>query len=106
VSDAGVGHKVESQLQMLGVRSVMDLRAARICDLAVHCGPHTASALAEMAHGKDCSAVVQSGPPRSITCEDSFKSCSSMDSVGTVVRHWLLIALHLASACLLGRCGG
>lgn len=36
--------------------------------------------------GKDDSAVVASGAPKAITCEDSFKSCSSFDAVATVVR--------------------
>lgn len=36
--------------------------------------------------GKDDIAVMASGVPKSITCEDSFKSCSSFDAVATVVR--------------------
>ena len=29
--------------------------------------------------------MVPSGPPKAITCEDSFKSCTSFDAVATVV---------------------
>lgn len=83
---AGVGHKMESQLAMIGVTSVVELRCKSLRELAASCGDASASTLAQLALGKDSSPVIQSGPPKSITCEDSFKACSSLKGVESVVR--------------------
>jgi hypothetical protein len=83
---AGVGYKMESRLAMIGVTSVVELRCKSLRELAACCGDSSASTLAQLALGKDSSPVIQSGPPKSITCEDSFKACSSLKGVESVVR--------------------
>ena len=55
--------------------------------------------LAALAYGRDATAVVASGPPKSITCEDSFKSCTTRDSVATVVRARCLYR-HTCAQCV------
>lgn len=73
------------QLTQLGTSTVKDLRALSSADLTNACGATTATMLVEMSYGRDSSVVLPSGPPKSITCEDSFKSCTTMAGVATVV---------------------
>lgn len=81
-----MGYKLAGQLRGLDVETVAQLRAAPLATLAAACGAREAAMLADLAWGRDRSAVVASGPPKSITCEDSFKSCSSLRAAGTVVQ--------------------
>lgn len=83
---AGVGFKMDRTLGTLGVSTVAELRRRTLPELVGAFGDTLGKMLVALAQGKDASAVVQSGPPKSITCEDSFKSCPTLAAVDTVVR--------------------
>jgi hypothetical protein len=70
----------------MGITSVAELKGRNVRELTVCVGASSAEALLLLARGKDGSPVVQSGPPKSITCEDSFKTCSTFKGVESVVR--------------------
>ena len=80
----GVGYKTEKILAELGVRTVAELRVVVAAgggsgggQLAAAVGPKLAGVLAEACWGRDASPVAPKGPPKSLTVEDSFKTCKS-----------------------------
>ncbi|KAK9904793.1 hypothetical protein WJX75_002708 [Coccomyxa subellipsoidea] len=73
----GVGYKLEAELTATGVSTVNDLRAFSKASLVSSFGERVGSYLHCACRGEDPTPVQQSGPPRSITVEDSFKSCTS-----------------------------
>ena len=60
---------------------VLYKRLSELFLAAVAAGAH----LWGLARGIDPTPVTPSGPPKSITVEDSFKSCSSWEGVGRVL---------------------
>ena len=77
---------MDRTLGTLGVSTVAELRRRALPELAAAFGDSVAKMLVALARGKDASAVAQSGPPKSITCEDSFRSCPTLAALDTVVR--------------------
>ena len=66
--------------------------------LAGAVGPKLAAILAEACWGRDASAVTPRGPPKSLTVEDSFKTCKSYAEAKRV--------LQRLAPDLLERCAG
>ncbi|BDA49872.1 DNA polymerase iota at N-terminal half [Coccomyxa sp. Obi] len=73
----GVGYKLEAELTAIGISTANDIRALSKTALVNSFGDRVGSYLYNACRGEDPTPVVQSGPPRSITVEDSFKSCTS-----------------------------
>ncbi|NWI66534.1 POLI polymerase, partial [Todus mexicanus] len=73
----GIGYKTAQRLETLGVRSVCDLQAFPTAALEKELGVSSARRIQKLSYGEDDSPVVPSGPPQSISDEDSFKKCSS-----------------------------
>ena len=83
---AGVGYKLESELTAMGVRTANDLRACRRDALVAKFGERIGAYLYGACRGDDPTPVQQSGPARSITVEDSFKSCTTLAAAVHVLR--------------------
>ena len=93
----GVGSAAAPRLREIGVSTIGDLReiphnrlhhaltAVPPGGRAVHL-PISATRLLELSVGVDTDPVVQSGPPRSLGVEDSFKGASSFATLATVLR--------------------
>ena len=84
----GVGHKLEAAMKALKIHTVRDLRARSAAELAAGLGVPRARAerLLALGWGRDDEAVVPTGPPKSASVEDSFKSCNSWGAVERVLR--------------------
>ncbi|CAD7698187.1 unnamed protein product [Ostreobium quekettii] len=74
----GVGHKLEAQLTEMGMRVVEDLRKMNETDLIRCFGDRTGAFLHKACWGCDPTPVQERGPPKSITVEESFKSCTTL----------------------------
>ena len=86
LAHAGVGYKLEGELTAMGVRTANDLRASRRDELVAKFGERVGAYLYGACRGDDPTAVQQSGPARSITVEDSFKSCTTLAAAVHVLR--------------------
>ncbi|XP_010221290.1 PREDICTED: DNA polymerase iota, partial [Tinamus guttatus] len=73
----GIGYKTSKRLEMLGLKSVCDLQAASPAVLEKELGVSAAQRIQKLSYGEDDSPVTPSGPPQSLSEEDSFKKCSS-----------------------------
>ncbi|KAG2491453.1 hypothetical protein HYH03_010239 [Edaphochlamys debaryana] len=83
----GVGHKAEAQLrERLGVASAADARRLSRAQLAEVLGDKGGELLWHLCRGADPTPVRPSGPPRSVTVEDSFRACTSWEGVAAVVQ--------------------
>lgn len=82
----GVGYKLEGELTAMGVRTAMDLRASQRDELVAKFGERIGAYLYGACRGDDPTPVQQSGPARSITVEDSFKSCTTLAAAVHVLR--------------------
>ncbi|GMH42279.1 hypothetical protein BSKO_10198 [Bryopsis sp. KO-2023] len=82
----GVGSKMERGLKELGIDTVADLKQkVDLKTLKENFGEKAGSYLLEIAHGRDSTPVTERGPPKSVTVEDSFKTCQSLKAVEIVV---------------------
>ena len=82
----GVGHGVEKELASRGVSIASDLRRVPRGDVCEWLGARVGGKVHDAAWGVDREEVREKPPPSSVTCEDSFRSCSSWDSVDKVLR--------------------
>ncbi|CAL5220492.1 g2519 [Coccomyxa viridis] len=73
----GIGWKMDQELTALGVTSANDLRSVPLANLTKVFGERTAKYMYSACRGEDTTPVIQSGAPKSITVEDSFKSCTT-----------------------------
>eukprot|EP00803_Ostreobium_quekettii_P002168 evm.model.scf_1291.1 EVM.evm.TU.scf_1291.1 scf_1291:8552-11388(+) len=81
----GVGHKLEAQLTEMGMRVVEDLRKMNETDLIRCFGDRTGAFLHKACWGCDPTPVQERGPPKSITVEESFKSCTTLAAARSVI---------------------
>jgi len=81
----GVGHKLQAELNMLGITTVGQLRSWPRHQLVQRFGPRIAGFLAEARWGKDSSQVVEQGPSNTVSVEDSFRHCRGMTAAAHVV---------------------
>ncbi|GLC37395.1 hypothetical protein PLESTM_000579000 [Pleodorina starrii] len=83
----GVGYKTEKLLtEQLGAASAADVRRFSRQQLGDALGDKTGALLWHLCRGQDPTPVRPTGPPRSITVEDSFKSCASWSAAAAVLR--------------------
>ena len=82
----GVGYKLEKELARMGVQTANDLRGVPRAALLRELGERTGQYVFGACRGEDPTPVQQSGPPKSITVEDSFKSCTSLAAAQHVLR--------------------
>ncbi|XP_032623667.1 DNA polymerase iota isoform X5 [Chelonoidis abingdonii] len=73
----GIGYKTTKRLELLGLSSVRDLQTFSPVILAKELGVSMAQHIQKLSYGDDDSPVAASGPPQSLSDEDSFKKCSS-----------------------------
>ncbi|KAL4854768.1 DNA polymerase iota [Chlorella vulgaris] len=93
----GVGYKTEQALSAAGIATAADLRAVPRHTLLQQFGQRVGAFLHSACYGQDPSPVQESGPPKSVTVEDSFKSCPSFAAVEKVVN---VLAPDLAARLL------
>ncbi|XP_030421940.1 DNA polymerase iota isoform X5 [Gopherus evgoodei] len=72
-----IGYKTTKRLELLGLSSVRDLQTFSPVILAKELGVSMAQHIQKLSYGDDHSPVASSGPPQSLSDEDSFKKCSS-----------------------------
>uniref|UniRef100_A0A8C3XHQ8 DNA polymerase iota n=1 Tax=Chelydra serpentina TaxID=8475 RepID=A0A8C3XHQ8_CHESE len=73
----GIGYKTTKRLELLGLSSVRDLQTFSPVILEKELGVSIAQHIQKLSYGEDDSPVTSSGPPQSLSDEDSFKKCSS-----------------------------
>nr|XP_048705785.1 DNA polymerase iota isoform X2 [Caretta caretta] len=73
----GIGYKTTKRLELLGLSSVRDLQTFSPVILEKELGVSIAQHIQKLSYGEDDSPVASSGPPQSLSDEDSFKKCSS-----------------------------
>ncbi|GBF90329.1 DNA polymerase iota [Raphidocelis subcapitata] len=83
----GIGHRLAEQLGELGAATVAELRRLPLALLAARLPGEASGAMVHgLARGTDPSPVRPSGPPKSITTEDSFSGCDTWDGVRSVLQ--------------------
>jgi DNA polymerase iota len=85
----GVGSAAASRLHEIGARTVgeVSLLDTHSLQRALGRSPTIGAArLSELSHGIDTEPVVQSGPPKSLSVEDSFKGVSSLEKLSLVLQ--------------------
>lgn len=75
----GIGHSMAKKLQAINVSSVTDLLTCPRHVLEKEFGNSLAELMINLCHGIDDSKVTPSGEFKTITDEDSFKKCSTLD---------------------------
>jgi hypothetical protein len=83
---AGVGFKLDSQLAAQGIKTAAELRRFSRQQLMALVGERAGALLHGLCRGRDSGAVRPAGPPRSITVEDSFKSCAGPAAARAVLQ--------------------
>ncbi|XP_069602103.1 DNA polymerase iota isoform X2 [Ranitomeya imitator] len=94
----GIGHKTAQRLEALGLSSVISLQSCPVAVLQKELGATLAHRIQALSRGEDSSPVTSSGPPQSLSEEDSFKKCCSVSDVRTKLEELLRLLLHRLSA--------
>ena len=81
----GVGWATERALSQRGLRVAADARAATRETLCAWLGARVGAKTHDAAWGVDRDPVREKPPPAAVTCEDSFRACSSSDAVARVL---------------------
>ena len=81
----GVGWATERALARRGLRVAADARAATRATLCAWLGARVGAKTHDAAWGVDRDPVEEKPPPAAVTCEDSFRACSSLDAVARVL---------------------
>lgn len=81
----GVGKVTEKRLELLGIKTVGDLRQIDATLLEDHFGRH-GMRLRELAYGIDHSPVVSDRPTQSISAEDTFERDLLLEEIEPVIR--------------------
>eukprot|EP00249_Psilotum_nudum_P017138 c26179_g1_i1 orf=32-1747(+) len=82
----GVGHRMESLLKEIGVETISDLQKVPMWQLCAKFGDRIGMFLYNSCRGVDHSPVQDKGPPKSLSVEDSFRSCTSLKQVEDILR--------------------
>ncbi|XP_061470692.1 DNA polymerase iota isoform X2 [Rhineura floridana] len=77
----GIGYKTAKRLATLGLSTVCDVQMCPVAVLEKELGASVAQHVQKLSWGEDDSPVTPSGPPQSLSDEDSFKKCSSEGEV-------------------------
>lgn len=81
----GVGHGAERTLVHRGVRTAADLRRVTRSEVCEWLGPRVGRKVHDAAWGVDREEVAPKPAPNFVTCEDSFRSCTTWSSVDAVL---------------------
>ena len=76
---SGVGSSMVKRLGALGVNSVSELRSVAMSTLEEEFGHKTAQMMRDLSVGIDESKVTATGRPQTMSDEDSFKKCDSLE---------------------------
>ncbi|XP_006626709.1 DNA polymerase iota isoform X1 [Lepisosteus oculatus] len=90
----GVGYRTAQKLQALGLRSLEDLQLFPLTELEKEFGAATAKRIHSLSHGIDEAPVTPTGPPQSLSDEDSFKKVSTESEVSKKVEDLLVSLLE------------
>ncbi|XP_018426472.1 PREDICTED: DNA polymerase iota [Nanorana parkeri] len=90
----GIGHKTAQRLEGLGLSSICALQSCPVTVLEKEFGSPTAYRLQQLSRGEDDSPVTPSGPPQSLSEEDSFKKCSTLTDVKLKIEELLRSLLN------------
>ncbi|XP_048401029.1 DNA polymerase iota isoform X2 [Stegostoma tigrinum] len=93
----GIGPKTARRLEYLGINSIHGLQTFPLNVLEKYLGVYTAQRIHKLSFGEDDSCVVPTGPPQSISDEDTFEKCSSLVKIKMKIEELLislLIRLH------------
>ncbi|XP_053557094.1 DNA polymerase iota isoform X2 [Bombina bombina] len=77
----GIGYKTTKRLESLGLSTVLDLQNCPFKVLEKEIGASVAQRIQMLSRGEDDSPVTPSGPPQSLSDEDSFKNISTVTEV-------------------------
>ncbi|XP_078408493.1 DNA polymerase iota isoform X1 [Cetorhinus maximus] len=77
----GIGPKTARRLEFLGIRTIHGLQTFPLDLLEKVLGVCTAQRIHKLSFGEDDSSVIPRGPVQSISDEDSFRRCSSLDEI-------------------------
>ncbi|XP_075697522.1 DNA polymerase iota isoform X2 [Rhinoderma darwinii] len=94
----GIGYKTAQRLEALGLSSVNALQSCPAAVLEKELGAPVAHRIQMLSRGEDSSPVTPSGPPQSLSEEDSFKKCSTVSDVKAKLEELLRLVLHRLSA--------
>ncbi|XP_030048815.1 DNA polymerase iota isoform X2 [Microcaecilia unicolor] len=86
----GIGYKTTKRLESLGLSSLSDLQTCFLPMLEKELGSSVAQRIYMLSHGEDNSAVIPSGPPQSLSDEDSFRKCSTEAEVEKKIEELLM----------------
>lgn len=75
----GIGHSMAKKLRTINILSITDLLTCSQQVLTKEFGNSLAEQMVRLCHGIDDSKVIPSGDFKSISDEDSFKKCSTLD---------------------------
>ncbi|XP_033108429.1 DNA polymerase iota-like [Anneissia japonica] len=75
----GIGSSMSKRLAAMGIVSVQQLRSAQLNCIQQELGAQLAGIILNLSHGRDPTPVVQTGAPQSLSEEDSFKKCNSVE---------------------------
>lgn len=87
---SGVGYRTAERLKALGVLSVTDLQFFPLGQLVCEFGEANAKRIQSLARGIDLSPVTPTGPPQSLSDEDSFKKISTLSEAQNKITELLL----------------
>nr|XP_033790100.1 DNA polymerase iota isoform X2 [Geotrypetes seraphini] len=86
----GIGYKTTERLKSLGLNSLRDLQTCSLPLLEKELGTSIAQRIYMLSHGEDSSPVIPSGPPQSLSDEDSFRKCSTEAEVEKKIEELLM----------------
>ncbi|XP_029435784.1 DNA polymerase iota isoform X2 [Rhinatrema bivittatum] len=90
----GIGYKTTERLKSLGLSSVRDLQTCSLAILEKELGTTAAQRIRMLSYGEDNSPITPSGPPQSLSDEDSFKKCSTEAEVKKKIEELLIPLLE------------
>ena len=98
----GVGYALRQRLKLKSLFFVQDVRQFPCSSLQSEFGEEVGAFLHSICWGVDPSLVNQQPPPKSISCEDAFQRCSSLEEakvrLHSILRSWLVLLDDDASA--------
>ncbi|XP_044149193.1 DNA polymerase iota-like isoform X1 [Bufo gargarizans] len=93
----GIGYKTAERLEALGLGSVSALQSCPITVLEKELGAAVAHRIQMLSRGEDNSLVTPTGPPQSLSEEDSFKKCCTVSDVRAKLEELLRLLLSRLS---------
>nr|XP_055054590.1 DNA polymerase iota isoform X2 [Misgurnus anguillicaudatus] len=85
----GIGYRTGEKLKAMGLVNVRDLQLYPLSELVKEFGEVTAKRIQNLACGIDDSPVTPTGPPQSLSDEDSFKKISTLAEVTNKIEELL-----------------